>query len=250
MSQLDMFALPDDVKQQEERDTVGGFAPWPSGLYKAKLKAAFLGSFDGGSRYIEVITELTNEAGDTREVSERETVWSSKTKGPFYVDKKTGEKKELIGKAKMDALGRLICGKDLSQSVFEEKFHKIYDKAAKGETNQARPTLVEWSGADLYVGLVAIQENKSTKATDSAGKVTYVPTADIREFNSVDKFFNDKKQTILEVTQGVDAEFYTDWVKANDGKVRDKTKKGIAPAAGAPAAGVPSATATPLNFNE
>lgn len=240
MSQTDIFNLGADVVAAEEKDSVGGFAAWETDLYEAQIKAAYLDTYDKGSKYIELVLELTDAAGNTRQHSEREIVWSANTKGPFYIDKKTGEKKELIGLSKMNSLGQLLTGKKLGQSNFENKFHKIYSKEANGEVPQERPTLVEWTGKKIFVGLQKVITNKQVKQG-----TTYVDTNEERTDNQVDKFFNENKATLLEVQNSVESKFHEDWLKANKGKDRNKFKA----AKGAPAAGVPSATAAPLSFN-
>lgn len=233
---MDLFAVDSSVEVQEDKDTVGGFAPWESNLYKAVLKTAFLDDFAKGSKNITLVVEITNEAGEVRTITEKETVWSMKTQGPYYLDKKTGAKKQLIGKSKMDALAMLLTGKNLQTSTWEEKVHKIRKDGAEVPT--ARQTLTEWTNTPIYVGVQKVAENKTIKQGDA-----YVPIADIREFNTMDKFFNSDKKTLTEVKTDKPAEFFEDWLKANEGKTKDKTNKNIA---AAPASGVPSATAAPL----
>lgn len=236
---LDIFKLDQDVEQQVEKDTVGGFAPWETDLYKATIKAAFLDSFASGSKYIDLTLELVNEQGDTRQYNERVTVWSDKTKGPYYIDKKTGKKKALIGLNQMNSLGELLCGKKLQDSVFETKVHKVYSADAKAQVPQEKATLVEWTGKTIHVGLQKVISNKQVKSGND-----YVDSAEKREDNQVDKYFDEDKKTLLELQNNKPAEFYQDWVKANKGRDRNKYK---APKGGA-VSGVPSATAAPLKF--
>jgi len=242
---LDIFNVEADVEVQEERDSVG-FKAWESGLYPATLKAAFLGEFPSGSKYIEVVTEVRNpETGETLNHSERETVWSANSKGPFYIDKKTKAKKQLIGLSKMNSLGELLTGKALKESTFVEKFHTVYSKEANGQVPTELPTLIDWCGKEIYVGMQKIIANKQIKQGTK-----YVDIADTREFNEVNKFFDETKRSNLEVKKDVPAEFFNDWLKANEGKTKDKSKAIVGGASGVPAAGgVPSATAAPLQFN-
>lgn len=245
---LDIFKTGTDVEVQEEKDSVGGFQRWETDLYRATLKAAFLGEYKApagktkGSKYIEVVIELMDAEGNKLEHSEREVVWSANTEGAFYIDKKTGKKKQLIGLSKMNSLGMLLTGKKLETSVFETKVHKVYDADAKGEVNKELPTLTEWCGKPIHVGLLKVTENKQTKAGNK-----YVNTNEEREINVVDKYFDEDKRSLLEVQGDKPASFCEDWIAANQGKTRNKFKPvaGAAPVAG----GVPQATAAPLTFN-
>tara|TARA_B110000503_G_C7133765_1_gene407924 strand:- start:804 stop:1529 length:726 start_codon:yes stop_codon:yes gene_type:complete len=239
---LDIFNVETDVEVQEERDSVG-FKAWESGFYPATLKAAFLGEFGSGSRYIEIVTEIRNpETGETMNHSERETVWSANTKGAYYIDKKTKAKKQLIGLSKMNSLGELLTGNALKNSTFTNKFHTVYSAEANGQVPTELPTLVDWCGKEIYVGLQKVIANKQTKQGTK-----YVDIAETREFNEVNKFFDENKRSNLEVKRDTKAIFYNDWVKANANKTKDKSKAvvGAAPVAG----GVPSASAAPLEFN-
>lgn len=241
---LDIFNVEADVEVQVEKDSVGGFQVWATDLYGATLKAAFLGEFASGSKYIEVVLEARNEAGEILKHSERETVWSAKTKGAFYIDKQTNKKKQLIGLSKMDALGELLTGKKLKDSLFEEKVHTVYNKDAGGDIATPLPTLTEWCGREIYVGLQEVKANKQVKSGTK-----YVDTNEERKSNEVAKYFNENKQSNLEVKNNAKAEFFQDWLDANQGKMRDKFKP-VAGGASAPVAGgVPSATAAPLQFN-
>ena len=238
---IDLFNVPDDVIVEDEKDSVGGFIVWDTGLYEATLKAAFLGVYDSGSKYIEVIIEVKNDKGEILKHTEREVVWSAKNKGPFYVCKKSGKNKQLIGLAKMNSLGELLTGKGLKDSLFETKVHKIYNKDAGGEVATELPTLTDWCNKPIYIGLQRITENKQVKS----GKI-YVDTNEPRDINEISKYFNENKQSNLEVKANEKADFVNDWVKANEGKTRNKFKT----VAGGPVAGgVPSATAAPLTFN-
>lgn len=239
---LDLFQVDADVIVQDEKDSVGGFQVWDSGVYTGVVKSAYLDAYDGGSKFIEVNIELTNDKGEVLKISEREVVWSAKTKGTYYLDKKTGDKKQLIGLSKMNALGGLLTGKELKDSVFETKVHEVYRKAANGVTPTELPTLVDWTGKVVNVGLLKVNQNKQVKSGTK-----YVDSNEAVERNEINKVFNENKQTNLEVKDNAPATFIDDWLKANEGKTRNTFK----PVAGAPAAGgVPAASSPTIDFNE
>lgn len=238
----DLFSMGADVEQQEEKDTLGGFKVWDSGLYPMTVKTAFLDDYKGGSKNITVVLE----DADGNTYTEQECVWSANTKGPFYIDKKTGKKKALIGFSKMDSLAKLLTGKSLNQSDYETKVHELYSAEAKAKVPTPRPTLVEWAGKTVYVGILKKQENKQVKGGIVDGKQQYVATAEIRETNEISKWFDENKCTLLEKEAGKPATFADDWEKANAGKVIDKTDKSIK---AGPVGAAGGATAAPLEFS-
>jgi hypothetical protein len=231
---MDLFNVEADVEVQEEKDTLGGFKIYESGLVGFTIKTAFLDDYAGGSKNITVVLE----DADGGTYTEKECVWSAKTKGPFYIDKKTGKKKELIGFSKMNSLSKLLTGKDLNGSEFETKVHELYSKEAQGKVHTPRPTLVDWAGLEVTVGMMKKLENKQTKSGD-----TYVDTAEVRETNYVDKWFDAEKRTLTEKMKDQPAEFIEQWEKANTGRVIDKVNKSVK---AGPVGG--GATAAPLSF--
>lgn len=244
-----LFTMGDDVEKQEERDSVG-FKVYDSALMKFTIKAAYLNDYPGGSKGLFV--EMEDEEGN--KYTESDCVWSLKTKGPTYKDKKTGKLKELIGFSKLNSLGKLLVGKDLENSVFEKKVHEVYNKDAGEKIPTALPTLVEWTDKVVYAGMIRQTENKQTKSGDK-----YVDTNETRDVNFIDKWFNEDKRSLLEVVAnsklGEDeqkpATFFQDWINANEGKTRDKSKKTSAKSGavgGKAQAG--GATAAPLTFTE
>ena len=231
-----LFTMDQEVEKQVEKDVLGGFAARESALYPMTIKTAFLGDYAGGSKYVSIVLE-----DDQGNYSEEECVWSIKTKGPTYIDKKTGKTKELIGFAKINSLAKLLTGKGLEQSVFETKVHEVYSKDAGAKVPTPLPTLTEWTGKVVHVGILKTVENKQTKSGDK-----YVATAETREVNSVDKWFNEDKKTLVEVEKGVEAKFYEQWEKANTDRVIDKTDKTLK---AGPVGGTGAATAEPLKFD-
>jgi hypothetical protein len=232
---MDLFKVEADVEVQEEKDTLGGFKIYESGLVDFTIKTAFLDDYAGGSKNITIVLE--DENGGT--YTEQECVWSAKTKGPYYLDKKSGKKKELIGFSKINSLAKLLTGKGLNESAFETKVHELYSKEANGKVPTPRPTLVDWAGIQVTAGIMKKLENKSTKSGD-----TYVPTAEVRETNYVDKWFDAEKRTLTEKMKDAPAEFIEQWEKANTGRVIDKTDKSLK---AGPVGG--GATAAPLEFS-
>lgn len=244
---MSILDLGSDIVQEEERDTLGGFQPFESDLYEMVIKTAFLDKAASGANNITVLFE-TPEGKKFKLV---EYITSAAGKN-YYIDKKDGKtKRPLPGMSKMNGLSNLVKGTDLGQQILEDKVHKIWDSSQSKEVPQSRKTFTEWTDQTIHVGMLKILENKSVKNTawkeGDPKKDKYVATAETRETNVVDKFFNEDKATLAEVNAGTPAAFYKDWVLANQGKVRDKTDKSLK--AGAPSIAGGEST-EPLTFDE
>lgn len=232
---MDIFETQADVEVQEEKDTLGGFVAKETDLYEGVVKTAFLEEAKSGSWMLKVLFELKDEKGKPFSYTEQECVWSAKTKGDFYIDTKTGKKRQLIGKAKMDSLCKLLTGEDLkTQSAkLEDKYHAVR-KDGK-EVEEQRKTFTEWNGIDVYVGLQKVSTNAQVKQGTK-----YVNTAERKDENQINKIFDGSKRTLIEQQEDAKPEFADKWVKANKGKTRDLYKE-VKAAAGVPSA-APAAT--------
>ena len=243
MTALNIFEIAADVEVSEVKDTLGGFQCHETGLYAGVLKTAYIDRFASGSVYINAVFELTDDKGTTFKHTERETIWSANTQGNFYIDKKTGKKKLLIGFSKMDNLFKLLSGKSMQElSVsggVENKVHKVYNKEASKEMPTELATFTAITESPVCVALVKQIENKQTKQGNA-----WVDSAETREVNFVDRIFNGDRKTLLEVQNSTPAAFADEWLKANEGKTRDKSKK-VAAQSGMPTA-APTAS---LNLN-
>lgn len=232
---MDFLNEQNDIQQEVEQDRLGGYQPFESGAYLMTVKAAYLDKSVKGSHNVVILFETE----DGKSFKHVEYITNREGKN-FYV--KDGKKNYLPGFSKMNGLSQLLCGKKLGESTIEEKVHKIWDKTQSAEVPQSRPTLMDWIGKKAYVGIIKVLENKSVKQGDE-----YVPTAETRETNEIDKFFNEEKKTLAEIAASSDAKFYADWEKARKDYVKDKTDKSLQ--AGSPSAATP-ATGTPLKFDD
>lgn len=231
---LDILKLDDDVTQEVEKDTLGGGGALDTDLYAFTIKAAY---FDfAKSKAMSVNLKLETSEGRRLNVTEYITSGESKGCKPYY--EKDGKKFPLPGYSKMSTLCQLVTGKPINELNAEEKILKLYDFDSRQETNQTKKCIVELQGAQIKAGVFKIIEDKKTKQGDS-----YVPTGETREINEVGKFFNEDGKTIEEVTSGKDASFAEEWVKAHQGKTKDKsTKVAAGTVAGAPQLGSIGAT--------
>lgn len=228
---MSIFDTAADVEVQVEKDSVG-FEAHASGLYTGKVKTAFIDAYNSGSYFMEVVYALQNEKGATFEYSEREVVWSAKTKGDFYIDKKTGAKRQLIGKSKMETLAKLTTGKSLKElePTMEKKFHNVWNSELGKEAPKELVTITSMIDQELVLGLLKIEQNKQVKAG-----MKYVDTAEIITVNEINKFFSADKKTLSEIEDEEPATFHLKWEKTNAGKTRNKVKK-VEAASGIPTA--------------
>lgn len=230
---MDFLNVSADTVVEKEVDRVGGFKVHNADVYSAVIKAAYLDKSASGANNVVILLD------DGKDFKFTSTEYITSRAGTnTYTCKRTGAKKLLPGMQKMNSLAKLLTNKDLASSVLEQRVHKIRSTGSQEATPQSRHTLVEWTGKQVHVGMLKILENKNTKVGD-----TYVPTAETRESNEVDKWFDADKRTLPELEVDSEAKFFETWLVANKDKVRDKTDKKLA-TAGAPQAGLsPTAAA-------
>ena len=225
---------------EETRDSLGGSFIVESGAYAGKIKYAYaqpaasgaLGivlcvALEGGRDYTETLY-VTNKSGDN-----------------FFLNKNDNSKKvPLPGFVIIDDLCQVVAGKPLSEMDTEEKMVNVWDSDLKKEVPKSVPMLVDLIGQDTLLGIIKKVENKSVK--DDNGN--YIPTAETRELNNIDKVFHaELKLTVPEARNGKDTpEFYDAWVDRNAGKTQNRVKDVAQGTARAPAKpGAPAAAGAP-----
>jgi hypothetical protein len=217
------------------QDRVGGFAPFPTDAYDAKVKLAYAIQSDGGAHGVVLMATMP----DGREY--RETIYITNKKGEnFFLNKDDKTKKvPLPGFTVVNDICLATTEAPLSEQPTEEKVVNIYDYDQKKELPKSVPVLTALIDMPVTLGIVEQLENKSAK--DGAGN--YQPTAETRIINFIDKVFHtETKKTMVEALNGQDAAFYDKWVERNQGQQRDKRtiKDGAAGTAGRPSAGPPT----------
>jgi hypothetical protein len=215
---------------EETQDRLGGYQPFNADIYTGKIKLAYAGQSAGGARNITLIVDFGG-----REY--RETVYITNKKGEnFFLNKDDRTKKvPLPGFTTIDDICLVASGSPLFEQDTEEKVVKVYDTEAKKELPKSVPVLTGLLGKDISLGIIKVLENKNEKVGDE-----YVPTAETRTSNSIDKVFDtDTKLTVAEARAGSQTgAFWSAWLERNKDQVRDKRsiKDG---AAGAPQSGRP-----------
>mgnify|MGYP003346034237 CR=1 FL=1 len=217
---------------EESQDRLGGgYQTLETDIYVGTFKALYAGESKGGAISLNLVADL----GNGREY--KETLWiTNKQKQNFFVNKDSGKKSPLPGFTVANDLCLIATDKELSDLETEEKVVKIYDYEAKKELPQAVQMVTEALGKKVALGIVKTIENKTEKVGDE-----YVPTAETREVNSIDKVFHpEAKVTVAEARQGkTEGEFWDAWSKRNKGQTRDK--RSIKDEAGGAAGGTGSA---------
>lgn len=235
MNNLFSNAANELVGSEKEKDVLGGRTLLPTNVYDGTLDVAYLTKSSGGATAFNFIVDV-----DGRKV--RDTIYvTNKAGGVTYT--KDGKKFPLPGYSLVNALCKLTAGKEIPDLVFEKKLVKLYDFEQRKEVPTEVDVAVELVGKPVKLGIEHHRENK--RAKDQTG--AYVPTAEVREFNTITRVFHTQtNQTAAEYNAQSPAEFMAIWVKEFEGKVIDKTAKtGVAAAAAtATPAGPAAATAS------
>lgn len=200
---------------EETQDRIGGFQPLETDAYTGTIKAFYATQSAGGAHAVNII--LATEGG--REY--RETIYVTNKKGEnFFLNKDDKTKKvPLPGFVIAEDICLVTVEKPLANIAFEDKVMNIYDYEAKREVPKSVPMAVELLGKEVTLGIVKQLENKNEKQGDD-----YVPIADTREVNFIDKVFHTgTKMTTVEARNGAtEAVFFNAWVERNKGNTRDK----------------------------
>ena len=211
--------LVEDDSIQEDTDFVGGFQVLDSGVYDATIDMAYVDKSSGGALNVNFVFKTQ----DGKELKQTIYVSSGDKKGNlnYYIDKK-GNKNFLTGYNLVKAITLLTIGKELSAVDTEVKTLNIYDYTAKKEIPQKKEVIMELLGQDITLGVLKVIENKNTKNAQGI----YVPSAETRTFNEVDKIFRTKDRlTVAEIkAEATEPGFINTWSEKNTGKVRDKSK--------------------------
>ena len=210
------ISLPTNVKKEEEKDVIGGFAPLPAGIYDAMIQMAYLDESASGAKCIVIKAKIGE-----KEVSQ--TTYISNKAGVFtYKDKQTGDLKPLPGYTQMDTFFVAVTGKGINEQTIEEKVVNIYDYAARKDVPQKRQVFMDVVKQPIKVGLQQINEEKTTKEsgyTDGTGE--------FRKYNEFAKWFNaDSGLTTQEEQAGVtEPTFIKAWEENFANKVITKNAK-------------------------
>lgn len=212
---------------EESQDRLGGFSPFETDIYTGTIKAMYAGQSSGGATSVSIIVDMGGK-------EYKETLYVTNKKGEnfFYNKDDKSKKVPLPGFTIVDDICLIATGSPLANQETEEKVINLYDYEAKKEVPTNVPMIMAAVGQKISLGILKILENKNTKVNDE-----YVPTAETREINNIDKVFHpEMKLTVAEARSGQEvAKFWDSWSDRNKGETRDKrTLKDGAGAEGRP----------------
>lgn len=201
-----------DVERNEDR--AGGFHRLDSDIYKAVIKTAYLGSSTGGAHSITFIFDISGQ-------EYRETLFFTNREGKIYYLNQNKKKVQLPGYSIFKNIAVITCGKEPNKLVPEEKVIKLWDFETSSDQLKSVPVITEFSGKEVALGIIKELVNKRKK--NESGNYVEVP-----EYNEVNRitavFHPEKKLTVNEAMDHKEPKFWDDWLKANQGKVKDNRK--------------------------
>lgn len=202
---------------EKQEDRIGGFSLLNTDVYQGKIKLAYAGKSNAGAQNVNLVLDLNG-----REY--RETIYVSNKKGENWWINDNNKKVPLPGFTTIDELCLVTTDKPLSEQETEEKMVKVYDYEQKKEIPTSVYVLVELLDKPVRV---AIYKNTESKNKLEGG--VYVPTAETRETNTIEKFFHEPTgMTVNEATDGAtEATFINSWLERHKDKVKDKRDRAL-----------------------
>lgn len=216
---------------EDNGDRVGGFESFPSAVYDATIKVAYLGKSErSDAQSVTVVADIGGKEF-------RETVWVTNGKGEtFYFDKQDPKRKiDLPGFTTINDLCLLTTGQPLEEQEAAEKVVKIYNFTEKKDVNTPVQTIAGLQGASVKLGV--LRQIVDAQKRDDGGN--YVNTGKTRTENTIEKVFHaESGRTVTEYRQGIEtAEFLKTWTERNAGKDRNRATGAAEGSAGAGASG-------------
>ena len=202
---------------EEAKDSLGGsYSVLASGIYNAIIKAAYASEAKSGAKAINFIFDI-----DGQEVTETMYVTSGLSKGQKTYYEKDGKKYYLPSFLTAQSIGLLGAGKDLHQLNEEDKIIELYDWEIRGKKKTKVKMFTDLLGKEIKLGLLHRREFKNKKNDEGI----YVPSTDVRDYNTVDKAFRVKDNlTVAEVrAKAEEATFIKEWNEKWSGNIDDKT---------------------------
>lgn len=216
--------LSDSTQLEQQTDSLGGSRyVFPSDIYNAIVKQAYLTQAKSGARALTIILGIQD-----KEYSETIYFTNREGKNSYTKDGKTYG---LPGFNLLNAISFLCCGKEFKQAgkdSCEEKVVNIYNFDIKKEVPTSVPVIMDWIGKPIAVALIDQLVNKQEKN----GQGEYRAVDETREENRISAVFSpDTHKTYTETKNDTEAKFCHEWLKKyKTGEPYNRVKKtGIAP---------------------
>lgn len=195
-------------------------------IYLFTIKAAYMIESKNGAVGLSLRLETDQGQFLNLEGAMGSIYLTNRNQEPFYIDKKTEEKKFLPGFLMADSLSLLVAGCEFGDLDAEEKIIGVYDPEAGKEVPTKVPMLMELVNKQFY-GAVELQLHDKTEKDN---KGDYVPTGETFEKNELVKVFRERDRLTrseIELDEEIAEEdtFYSRWLEKNKGEVRDRTQK-------------------------
>ena len=224
---------------ERQADTLGGGKILlPTDVYKLHIKYAYLGESSGGALSITVV-------GKVNDTDYSETFWITNKEKKHYYMSKNGKKVPLPGFVIIEDMCLFATGKSLHEQSTVDKIIEKYDPETSSMQKASVPVVEGLLDKDVLVAISQVKEFKRKKFDDG-----YHTISETTEFNEIEKVFHvDKHLTANEVLKNVEEPaFYSQWLEAKKGKVKDRTK-GKSPERpdANTGSGMPSADPTPVS---
>lgn len=224
---------------ERQADTLGGGKILlPTDVYKLHIKYAYLGESSGGALSITVV-------GKVNDTDYSETFWITNKEKKHYYMSKNNKKVPLPGFVIIEDMCLFATGKSLHEQSTVDKIIEKYDPETSSMQKASVPVVEGLLDKDVLVAISQVKEFKRKKFDDG-----YHTISETTEFNEIEKVFHvDKHLTANEVLKNVEEPaFYSQWLEAKKGKVRDRTK-GKSPERpdANTGSGMPSADPTPVS---
>ena len=198
---------------EESRDVIGGSGPLASDIYDATIKAMYVSHSQSGAMAMNMIADING-----REY--RETFYVTNKEGKNFFLNQNRKKCPLPGFTAVNDICLIADDRPLSEEDTEDKVLELYDFELKTNVKKTVPVVESLIGKKVALGIVQRIENKNVKQGDA-----YVPSAETRTFNVVDKVFHPElRLTVAEASHQKPAVFWDKWLEKNKDVVQDRRK--------------------------
>jgi len=200
-----------DIKVTEKDTLGGGSFTWNTGIYGVIVDGAYIDMSKGGAYSINLALKDV-ETGKVLNITEYVTSGAEKGCLNYFVNKK-GEKQYLPGYEKMRTLSLILTGETLDKQEIEDKLVEVYDPEVSKRIPRKKGVIMSWLGKMFKAGIIKGIEPKYNNPDET------------REFNELNKIFDEDGRTLIERETGTEPEFINKWKeKYNSEFIKDKTK--------------------------
>lgn len=216
--------------KQESESVGGGRVLFDSAVYPAKVKQAYLDSYEGGSRFVSVTLDINGKDYEER-------LLIANAQGQSFWTDNDGKPQQYSGLTRLEELAFAAGYANIQSVGVSPGTIRAWDKDTKSFVLRQHATVfTALQGKQVAVAILKINQNKQKK-----NEVTkkYDKLNEAEEINQIDKFANTQGMTQLEAAKNINPpQFMSAWKEKWSGKVNDKYKT----QKGAPASGTPTAS--------